>query len=123
MITNPNASVFPPRLGIVQNTLAFATNIATDLNSGNNFLVNANSNASFNFTNPVNPPAAGGILVSYTIRNISGASISTPTWGSAFKIPTVPYPSNGFNRTYTFLLGTAAGNYVLVNFTGADVPN
>lgn len=123
MITNPNASVFPPRLGIVQNTLGFATNIATDLNTGNNFLVSANSNAAFNFTNPVNPPTAGGVLVSYTIKNISGGSIATPTWGTAFKIPAVPYPSNGSNRTYTFLLGTAAADYVLVSFTGADVPN
>jgi len=123
MITNPNVSVFPPQLGIVQNTLAFATNIATDLSTGNNFLVNANSNAAFNFANPVNPPAAGGMLVSFTIKNTSGGSIATPTWGTAFKIPTVSYPANGFNRTYTFLLGTAAGDYVLVSFTGADVPN
>jgi hypothetical protein len=123
MVTSPNASVFPRRLGIVQNTLAFATIIATDLNTGNNFLVNANSNAPFNFTNPINPPAVGGVLVSYTIKNISGGSIATPTWGTAFKMPTVPYPSDGFNRTYTFLLGTAAGKYVLVSFTGADVPN
>jgi hypothetical protein len=123
MISNPSASVFPPRLGIVQNTLAFATYIATDLNTGNNFLVDANSDASFNFSNPVNPPAAGGLLVSYTIRNTSGGAIATPTWGTAFKIPTLAYPSNGHNRTYSFLLGSAAGNYVLVSFTGADVPN
>lgn len=123
MITSPSVSVFPSQFGIVQNTLVFAANIATDLNTGNSFVVNASSNAAFNFANPVNPPAAGGMLVSYTIRNTSRGMLATPTWGTAFRMPTVSYPESGFNRTYTFMLGSPTGIYVLVGFTSVDVPN
>jgi hypothetical protein len=123
MITGPTVSAFPPQLGIVQQTLAFATDIATDLATGNSFVVNANSNAAFNFTNPTNPPTAGGMLVSYTIKNTSRGMLATPTWGTAFRIPTISYPESGFNRTYTFMLGAQTDNIVLVAFTGVDVPN
>ena len=110
----------------------YSTSVTFDASQGSgNVILTVTDGANMTINNPINsvggPYYAAGSLLTVTIRNTSGGSLGTITWGSHFKLAGafVP-PASGSNRSITFANSSVYGvsdGWCEITRTAADVPN
>lgn len=100
-------------------TLTYGATVDINAALGNHFVVTATNTSAFTINNPTN--SQPGQRISLNIRNGSGGSMGTITWGSDYRYSTWTNPANGTSRTINFrYFGTT---WVEESRTAADVPN
>lgn len=104
-------------------TLTYGVSIAVDASLGNFFTVTPTDGVAFAIAAPSNVPLTGYTqLLTFTIRNTTGAPLGVLTWNPVFKLGAAwAQPATGFSQTIQFRWdGT---NWVEINRTAADVSN
>jgi hypothetical protein len=83
-------------------TATYGATVQVDTGTGSSFTINATDANAFTIANPLNPSI--GQVLTFQIRNGTGAALGAITWGSAFAIagPFVTSTANGTSRTVTF---------------------
>jgi hypothetical protein len=101
--------------------LSLASTVAIQANNGNKFRITFTSNFTAQMGAPTNPE--DGQPISIQIFNTSGGTLTNITWNSAFSIPALTYPANGYNRTYTFTYNSTASKWYFEYQSASDIPN
>lgn len=98
--------------------LAYSATIATDANLGELFTIAATDTSAYTISNPTS--ACAGMKITYDIKNSSGGSMGTITWGNKFLLAgAFTNPANTKRRTISFYYdGT---NWVETNRAAADI--
>lgn len=106
-----------PLIQTAVTVITYSATMATNAALGNTFSIVATDTAGMTISNPTN--AASGQTITYLLKNSSGGTMGTITWGNLFKVTAITKPANGFQRSISFLYdGT---NWIETNFSGVDV--
>jgi len=99
--------------------VAYSASMTPDISTGNEFVITATNGVGFTINAPVNPMTRQRLTI--RIRNTSGGSLGTATWGSVYKMASWTQPASGYSRAIDFQYdGT---NWVEASRTPSDVPN
>ena len=98
----------------------YSGTVAIDAWLANLYDVTVTDTNAFTIANPVNADADGQ-RITITIRNTSGSTLGTVTWGTLYKLAAWTSPSPGFSRSIDFRYDGSA--WVEVSRTPSDVPN
>lgn len=112
--TSPITTPIPRLVG-----LPYSPGISFDSSSGTDFSITATNGTAFSINNPSNPSTGQEITI--TIRNGSGTTLGTITWGTAYKMATWTSPANGFSRSIKFIYNGSV--WVESSRTTVDIPN
>ena len=95
-------------------------NVPVDVAAGTLVNLNVTSTSAFQINSPTNDGASGQQLT-ICVKNTSGGSIGTITWGAEYKLAAWTNPANGFSRSISFFYdGT---NWIEYSRTSVDIPN
>lgn len=104
-------------------TVTYSAAPVIDASLGNDFQMTITNNTALVVGAPINPPASGCQVISFTIRNASGGAHGALTWNAIFKTQATAFSAvaNGFSRTVFFRWNGV--NWVELVRTAADVAN
>lgn len=106
-------------LSLTRTAPAYTTTVGIDASLGNWFDITVTDAVAFTVANPTN--AVDGQRISVTVRNASGTTTGTTTFGTLYKMSAWTAPANTTSRTIDFKFNST--NWVEASRTPADVPN